>query len=1074
VALRGLAGLLLGMHTSGREGRSISALTVFRNWGPDLKQTRGAIETWQEYAKTELASVANGWEAVQWHVAVDAFLFAPAYTVAVLLFLLWVKGKVKEWASPRGESTPDALKNSLEQAGLDEERSLASYRHTVRIGIGAILVAFLADEIENLCNLLLVGLGWHGHAQGFGFGFFAWVLFFAAWLKWLAIVVAVGVVLLSAFVMIAYGTLAPTGGWKALLRRLWVLRLHVLLVLFAAVALSLHEQIADLVRRWTPAVMLATLITVALVAGLVWLSARRLLVHGAWQSDRSKEEERRLEVFIAFAAGAIGVVQLILHVLSNSRFDPGFGPYDPGFGLVIPAVILLALALAGWRLPDPMAAGATPGTAGAGAPVSPGEAHPVLPRLLAAIVLVGFALGVLDASFAYAVYVHELDAWPLVIVGAVFAALVARRFIFRVGEPLLWGALGGIVGIAVFLKWNGGELDPPVLVVVALLLVPAAWAMYGALGRVPEAHKHLSRPVLVAIAVALAAMVGWMIGDPWTIGEYLGVVGVLFAFLFAAVFVAAALTWLAPGLPVPRVLRLAGIGTFPVLALLVFWFVAASRFDLGGYHDARVEAAQAPAVGVHLDEAFACWLRKNGLPGSDDCRAEGGVPSEAEATGAIPLVLVSGSGGGIRAAYWTALVLDCAFERERPDGCMNSAPSADFKRSNRLFAASGISGTSLGLAAYGAYLTEKVDEGPEIGWPHRALGVDALSASGAWWLFVELPRALLRFDVPRDRAAVLEQGWERRWNNGQLGRGLLELWHTRQEAPLLLLNATSVEDGCRFEASALDGNVERVVEPLAGEPDDFAQAKAKFAGCRSMEPFADTAPGTSTNPAPLERTRVSPESVLPGTRDLVDYLCRKRLDVPLSTAALLSARFPFVNPSGRIERRCETKDFRRPVAYVVDGGYLDTSGASPLSEIMQSLAPMIDDWNREHAPRCIVPTLIQIDNGFATGAGGGGGRPGELLIPPKTLAAVRGGRAAESRAGAAIQFSTAPSSRGRDVNRFAHFVNAVHAGPHAPLGWAQSEFSEDELEAQLEKPQNVQAFAEVNRWLQRGALRCST
>ncbi len=51
-------------------------------------------------------------------------------------------------------------------------------------------------------------------------------------------------------------------------------------------------------------------------------------------------------------------------------------------------------------------------------------------------------------------------------------------------------------------------------------------------------------------------------------------------------------------------------------------------------------------------------------------------------------------------------------------------------------------------------------------------------------------------------------------------------------------------------------------------------------------------------------------------------------------------------------------------------------------------------------------------------------------------------------------------------------MNQVHAGPHAPLGWAQSEFSEHELESQLSQPQNQQAFKEVRRWLTPGVLSC--
>ena len=328
----------------------------------------------------------------------------------------------------------------------------------------------------------------------------------------------------------------------------------------------------------------------------------------------------------------------------------------------------------------------------------------------------------------------------------------------------------------------------------------------------------------------------------------------------------------------------------------------------------------------------------------------------------------------------------------------------------------------------------------------RSLEADALSGSGAWWLFVEIPRAFLQFRSPTDRAGVLERGWERQWPNGELGQGLLELWRTQHHQPLLLLNGTSVEDGCRFETSPLNANV----ETRAGTPP----------GCKSTEPFDATPPD------------VASPSVLPATRDLVDFLCNDTKDVRLSTAALLSGRFPFVNPSARVEGRCQYSGTKAPVAYVVDGGYLDTSGASPIVELMTDLQPLVDRWNGDtaHAGRCIVPVMIQIDNGFPAGASRPPRRPGELLVPLKTLGATRGAREAESRIEAALLFAGAKGK----PDHYAHFVNEAHPGPKAPLGWTQSQVSEDELVSQLTQAKNTQAFDEVRRWLRPGGLACPT
>jgi hypothetical protein len=116
--------------------------------------------------------------------------------------------------------------------------------------------------------------------------------------------------------------------------------------------------------------------------------------------------------------------------------------------------------------------------------------------------------------------------------------------------------------------------------------------------------------------------------------------------------------------------------------------------------------------------------------------------------------------------------------------------------------------------------------------------------------------------------------------------------------------------------------------------------------------------------------------------------------------------------------------------------------------------------------------MIQIDNGFDPGAAHET-RPHEFLVPAQTLSEARLGRAAEARAGAALLFDAPYPGGIGPVNRYAHFVNQVHAGPHAPLGWAQSQFSEHELESQLTQPQNQQAFKEVRRWLTPGSLSCT-
>src|SRR4030088_2025031 len=82
--------------------------------------------------------------------------------------------------------------------------------------------------------------------------------------------------------------------------------------------------------------------------------------------------------------------------------------------------------------------------------------------------------------------------------------------------------------------------------------------------------------------------------------------------------------------------------------------------------------------GATLEEALKGWRERN-----RDCEPPLGKP--------LPIVLVAAAGGGVRASYWTSLILSRATDQ------------APILR-QRLFMGSGVSGGSLGLAIYRALL----------------------------------------------------------------------------------------------------------------------------------------------------------------------------------------------------------------------------------------------------------------------------------------------------------------------------------------------------------------------------------
>jgi len=909
---------------------------------------------------------------------------------------------------------------------------------------GAAVAYLIADLVENVSALLFV----------YDKGRVGWLILPASVLKWLAVAVAVAV--------IAGQTIkswrAQSDQRKSELRDLaHVLRVLVIVAPVFAFAMIAHPQIPDLIRRWTPFQLLTALVCALFLAATIWLIARALIAR--------KEPWKRLQC-AWFVVGIIGGLAFIQCAWTAIQWWRG-SSWDLGWGLLIPfAITLLATAF-----------GAIFG----------GKSHPryrpelgawtrMLPALLAAIVPIGLGLGALRASF---------------------------------GESVFTGQLWDVSGI---LSGADQQLHPLALIAFALLMPVLAWALFSLLVRIepppaPDEDAAAAAPqpapgqaaaedqggglarlregvtatrvrwlvlVLFAAAVELVFLIV-VFANVHSFAETVGGIAALAIFFALLAMIAGAIVWVSDAVAYPQ--PLPG-KTSPVLLILVAWFLIAAQIDAHGPHDIRIVASAERADGPRWGEAWACWLIKNGLdqPLHRRCpfaASEFRYRSPA-AKGGVPLLVVATSGGATRAAYWTSTVLDCVFEvaGDEGAGCAENAPrvaAGDFRRSNTIFALSGISGGSAGHATYAAHLAERADIGTGGDWIDERLDRDFLSPAISWSTFVEFPQSFLRFRHPVDSAEVLERSWERAWGEGRARGdwGLFELWRTHQVTPLLLLNGTSVEDGCRFNGSVLDASVETLVAREGKPP------LRRFHDCRATGPFDDD----ERKPA---RDRVLPKSVLGATRDLTDFLCNERLDTRLSTIAILSARFPYVSPSGRLERRCTDEDKGNKVTYVVDGGYLETSGASPIVELFDKLDPVIRGYNRRAgAQACVIPLMIQIDNGYEDDAAPRARkRPTELFVPPLTLVATRGARAAQAKAQAALLFDRPFQGATLDgaplADRYTHFVIQTHAGARAPLGWALSATARQALRDQLTQPKNAAALRDVRRWIRPGALDCTT
>ncbi|PYK47483.1 MAG: hypothetical protein DME51_13570 [Verrucomicrobia bacterium] len=236
-----------------------------------------------------------------------------------------------------------------------------------------------------------------------------------------------------------------------------------------------------------------------------------------------------------------------------------------------------------------------------------------------------------------------------------------------------------------------------------------------------------------------------------------------------------------------------------------------------------------------------------------------------------PLYIVATEGGGIRAAYWTGIVLG---------GLQDTNPNF----ANHLFAISGVSGGSLGAVVFDALVAEN-DGGSYQANAHEILSRDFLSPALAVMLYPDLVQRFLPVPIAYfDRARALELAWEKAWQdrmgNDRFARSFVDLWppDSQNWLPALFLNGTSVEKGNRVMTSNL-----RVTDSFF----DVEDAAMKL------------------GPPDEEATKVA---------------CH----IPLSTAAHMSARFTYVSPAGRFPDG----------TYIVDGGYFENSGATTALEIV--------------------------------------------------------------------------------------------------------------------------------------------
>jgi hypothetical protein len=355
-----------------------------------------------------------------------------------------------------------------------------------------------------------------------------------------------------------------------------------------------------------------------------------------------------------------------------------------------------------------------------------------------------------------------------------------------------------------------------------------------------------------------------------------------------------------------------------------------------------------------VTEAALAWYRQ----------AKDAYHKHHPTTEPVPLFIIATAGGGIRAAYWTATVLQKLEELDAGHTAgTGNTPDKDRLMRHLLFAISGVSGGSVGSAAYIAALHDHAVRRRSVE-PTKYLEADLLAPGLASLAFIDIPSNFLPDFGQIDRGEALERGLEsaRKQEDDPdrlLSRSFLSFFPKIQPSqetwrPALLLNATHQGTGRRIITSNL--RIDR---------DTFV--------------------------------------------DSYDALELLKSDVRLSTAAHNSARFTYVSPAGNLVPAVPPADKintsnskpaslfldpyrsklvnrlmpRDSYGYVIDGGYFDNYGAQTAFELANKAIEAIGKDK-------IRPVILQISSDPTMKSKTlvrqrcvSSGNRGELLEPPE-------------------------------------------------------------------------------------------
>lgn len=981
--MRQTSTLLAAAQSEGRSAYRMSALNS-PYWGDG--RIVDALNAWSAAGVDGgISGLVRSW--VQWHIVFDLLVWAPA----TFLILRW--GLARAFA----DGAPPPLFAVLPPLYL------------------------IFDEAENLLTLWLAR-DLSGGAHVFDSGADTYVLLGLTWMKWLVGVSAVLVVVLCA-VLRGGG---PRRRLFEVLRLGWVVRVQVVSVAILTMLIALPaggplEQFPDILRSandpgllsWS--VMLPGLALIALSVAL-WAGGEVVV---ETLSDRIRDVKRR---------PSLGDVE------DDEDTEEEVGADDVGEDRDVLEKDWILL----------LAAAAGTGLVAAIAWLAPGSAHPAVLAMCVPFALVASA-SLINRVIWYAdthtpgrlaerVPWARSQEWT-------WAEVARVRTLVRVlavAPPTLIAGMGAIRAYAPQLLLTGDvrtvdliRSDPFLWVLLGFLIAivgtPLAYHFVCRIGA-PRLRRDGERPrsrlrpgvILPMVAIGLVLLGGAFAIWPKVIGRAFHGHGTVTMWLAVLAAVAGLVQWAAELHDPVHFARRLGFERTPWFAIGFAWVLLTVALAGEGYHAATTTTGEPTTVGVEdaLDQWYAEALRCRDLTASSS-------PEEV-----APMVLVAAPGGGARAAYWTAISMA---------GLSRNDPCAG----NSVFAASGVSGGSVGLAVWSVSEVDEVNAAIQ-----RLTGPDTLSANLATMLFRDMPMSLVGLN-PRgvDRATVTEDMWVERVP------GLAADFHAERAPgdgwdPLLLLNSVDLASGCKVLMTRLD---------LAADRAPLTDPTSQTLGCAATPRAANGKSVAALAAGTLEAHNFlspEPECDDPGGADALD-----KPSLSVATAAHLSARFPFVSPTGRLYRCSDTGQVLEQL-YVADGGYLENTGIHTLLGLWADIRPWVEENNQDSQGPSVVPIAVVVDNHYRSPAKAKpGNKLNELNAPQQALGAVRrsllGTETMEQQLTAGFT-GNVPGLIQEDQHvspdALRWFVIAPTTRPQiaAPLGWSLSDTARASMRCQLD------------------------